>query len=1062
MTADTHSDCVLLYSEITDTILAELRAGRQPDVDALAARYPNLADEIGAHATQLAAVLRAGDPRESGDLPRRLGDFYLLREIGRGGMGIVYEAEQVSLRRRVALKVLPQAMLQDALRLQRFEQEAHAAAQLHHPHIVPVFAVSSENNARYYAMQFITGPSIATLVQQRRANGPSAADPARFQAAAVWGRQAAEALHYAHEVGVVHRDVKPGNLLVDDHGDLWVTDFGLARLRGEAELTATGELVGTLRYISPEQAQGVRGVADHRVDIYGLGLTLYELLTLEPAVPGEDRGELLRRLLHEEPKPPRAHDATIPHDLETIILKALRKDPAERYATAAEMADDLRRFLDRQPVLARRPTRRQRAQAWARRHAVGVAVALGVLLVVAAGLAVSTALAAHAYEEARKKQTALEVSQGLTLRANEEAKRRQEEAESKQAYAERSRAVARRAVDEVLRGVVMEWLRTDSELEPLQRQLMEQLLACCRELASEDPQDAESWLRIAQALDYSASIEMRLGRYQETLRSLERGQDALTHLDKTSEPYRSLRARFLNGLSTVHFLLGSRAEAGQELKEALALMASLRADNPDEPSYRLEEAILLSKHAFRLMAERQGWPEADALYTRSIELLSDLIYDGPAQQQHSYRYHRADTRTGWSQLLDKLGRPAEAEAAARASVEEFRAIVKERPTELPFRQGLGVSLANLAGNLTRSRRDVEALPFAEEAVRIAASLATESPNVPGHRHRQALNLGALSEALARTGKKDEAEQAAAQSAAILRSMCQELPNVALRIELGRALVRLGMYRGHLRKLAEADPAFREGIELLFEALHDTPSNHGFRNDLHTALQGVRTAQSRGQLGEAASYHEKIADHLQRLTERQPDDVFWQVKLESTHQFLGAVYLQLGRPADAERHYRLQLGILRHLADPSSKWAANAVINLAFFLSDCPLKSLREPEKALELAKQAWDAQPKKSLDHVLILASAHNGLGHHEEAAKVMAPLAEKLPANVLDFWRHWAIAQHHLGQKDRARAALKKVADWINAGNVVPPEHRLGLAEANELLGNPEPILTTPANSGG
>src|SRR5262249_9050228 len=159
--------------------------------------------------------------------------------------------------------------------------------------------------------------------EQYRTSGSRPTDPARFRKAAAWAVQAAEALHYAHQVGVVHRDVKPSNLLTDSHGELWVADFGLARLQGEAELTATGELVGTLRYMSPEQAQGGRGVADHRVDIYGLGVTLYELLPLEPAVPGEDRGGLLRRLLEDEPTLPRAIDPTIPHDLETIVLKAL-------------------------------------------------------------------------------------------------------------------------------------------------------------------------------------------------------------------------------------------------------------------------------------------------------------------------------------------------------------------------------------------------------------------------------------------------------------------------------------------------------------------------------------------------------------------------------------------------------------------------------------------------------------------------------------------------------------------------------------------------------------------
>ena len=241
-----------------------------------------------------------------------LGDYRLVRELGRGGMGIVYEAEQVSLGRRVALKVLPFAAALDPSQLRRFQTEAHAAAQLHHTNIVPVFSVGCERGVYYYAMQFIDGRTLAQVVlDQQRAvppghepswphSGPSAlgttSDRARFRLVAELGIQAAEALDHAHRLGIVHRDIKPANLLLDVRGNLWITDFGLARLQDEAGLTLTGDLLGTLRYMSPEQALAHRGAVDHRTDIYALGVTLYELLTLRPAMAGTDRQELLRRI----------------------------------------------------------------------------------------------------------------------------------------------------------------------------------------------------------------------------------------------------------------------------------------------------------------------------------------------------------------------------------------------------------------------------------------------------------------------------------------------------------------------------------------------------------------------------------------------------------------------------------------------------------------------------------------------------------------------------------------------------------------------------------------------
>jgi serine/threonine protein kinase len=182
------------------------------------------------------------------------------------------------------------------------------------------------------------------------------------------GRQAAEALEHAHQQGIVHRDIKPANLMIDVRGNLWITDFGLARFQAETGLTVSGDLLGTLRYMSPEQAMGRRGVVDGRTDVYSLGVTLYELLTLAPAFDGRDRAEVLRRIAGEEPAPPRQLNPAVPRDLETIVQKAIAKEPAARYATAQDLADDLRRFLEHRLIRARRPTLIQRLAKWSRRH----------------------------------------------------------------------------------------------------------------------------------------------------------------------------------------------------------------------------------------------------------------------------------------------------------------------------------------------------------------------------------------------------------------------------------------------------------------------------------------------------------------------------------------------------------------------------------------------------------------------------------------------------------------------------------------------------------------------
>lgn len=381
------------------------RAGSTPDRSVFLARHPEVAGLLAECLAGLEFVRdAAGALADGADSPAHsplfaeladglepgavLGEFRIVREAGRGGMGVVYEAEQLGLNRRVALKVLPLAAALDPRQRQRFQVEAQAAALLQQEHIVPVYGVGCDRGIAYYAMQFIAGRSLADWIAEQRGllgpppSGSGSRNRADFRLAAGWGLHAAEALEHAHGIGVLHRDVKPSNLLVDDRGHLWITDFGLARFVQDDDptLTRTGDLVGTLRYMSPEQLRGDRAVVDHRCDVYALGASLYELLTLRPAFDGRDRSEILQRILHDEPPAPRRIDPAIPRDLETIVLKAMAKEPAPRYASARAMAEDLRRFLDDQPILARRPGLPERSLRWARRHRNVLATAVGVLL----------------------------------------------------------------------------------------------------------------------------------------------------------------------------------------------------------------------------------------------------------------------------------------------------------------------------------------------------------------------------------------------------------------------------------------------------------------------------------------------------------------------------------------------------------------------------------------------------------------------------------------------------------------------------------------------------------
>ena len=441
--------------------LAELEAGRTPSRAQFLARYPDLKVPLAACLEGLELVHKAAGSSAGSQPSLRatlgeidfasadpLGDFRIIGEIGRGGMGIVYEAFQLSLGRMVALKVLPFASALNPRHLQRFKNEAQAAAQLHHSNIVPVYAVGHERGVHFYAMQLIEGQSVSALIRDLRAQAgkttgenassvlgkapplPVVKPPRKpksgaetislaagslsttrshrgtefYRTAARMMVQASTALDHAHSFGVIHRDVKPANLLIDARGNLWVTDFGLAQIMADGQLTHTGDLVGTLAYMSPEQAGGGRAPLDHRTDIYSLGATLYELLTLEPLFGGNSRPALLHRILNDEPCPPRSLDRAIPIELETIVLKAVSKNPVDRYKTAQEMADDLQRFLDNKPIQARRPTVIDRVRKWGRRHPSIVVASVLLLVFSIAGLVVNNYLLAR---EQRRTQAAL-------------------------------------------------------------------------------------------------------------------------------------------------------------------------------------------------------------------------------------------------------------------------------------------------------------------------------------------------------------------------------------------------------------------------------------------------------------------------------------------------------------------------------------------------------------------------------------------------------------------------------------------------------------------------------
>jgi WD40 repeat protein/serine/threonine protein kinase len=466
---------------LAEEFLARKRRGENPSLSEYTEQHPELAEEIQ---NLFPAMVLMEDFKPSVDTtstgvdgqplpaeefcPRDFGDYRIIREVGRGGMGIVYEAEQISLGRHVALKLLPGNLLLDSKHKQRFQREAKAAAKLHHTHIVPVFGVGQHDGMHYFVMQFIQGLGLDQVLdelirrhQQHRPRGDSEVEPRRaaktdlsavriavdmlsgpgqlaphepsdettpfpasrmsgpnpeqsdtqdtgsastssitlprpetrepsyWNSVADIGLQVARALEYAHNQGVLHRDIKPANLLLDVKGTVWVTDFGVAKVEDQLDLTHSGDMLGTLRYMSPEVFQGT---SDARTDVHGLGLTVYELLALKPAFEGSN-ASLIQKVANEEPARLDRLNPAIPRDLITIVHKAINRDPQLRYQSAADLADDLERFIHDEPITARRTTLAEQFFRWWRRNPTIATLSTSIAVMLMAAVVISSSVA---------------------------------------------------------------------------------------------------------------------------------------------------------------------------------------------------------------------------------------------------------------------------------------------------------------------------------------------------------------------------------------------------------------------------------------------------------------------------------------------------------------------------------------------------------------------------------------------------------------------------------------------------------------------------------------------
>ncbi|MCA8950877.1 MAG: protein kinase, partial [Planctomycetes bacterium] len=723
--------------ELVDEYVERRRGGEALDPAEFAARAGSRAGELAELLQSVDMLERAGGPSTTrpGD---RLGEFRIVRELGRGGMGIVFEAEHVALQRQVALKVLDATALGDPSRIERFHREARAAARLHHTNIVPVYGTGSHGGLHFYAMQLIDGCSLDRVLAVRRDGAPQLAAHGRrfrpadgaqllattpFRTAARLALQVASALDYAHRHGVLHRDVKPANVLLDRDGDAWIADFGLARLVGEVDLTRSGSFVGTLRYMAPEQ---LRGGGDRRADVFALGLLLHELLTLRPPYGDQASTELLPRIEAAAIEPPSTFDPTIPRDLETIVLHALARDPGHRYQTAGAMANDLAAFLEDRPVAARRATWIERAWRWGRRNRA--IAALG--LTAGFGLAAAAALGIKGSVDTARALALAEDNVALALSGFDDV------------FASLTGAAT--APEAALDDRVLEISAKDAAA-------LQQLATFYDEFARRNETDARLRDRTVRAHERVGVIQLHLGEHAAAEVALRRA------LELAATPGNAV-------VAGLHVLIGrcrmgvrDYAGARAEFEAALAIDAADRSEVLYEQA-RAHDLLALAAggrgwYESPVAAERpreleDGWSERARSHHHAAEqILSELLARAP----DDVRLLRA--RAGSLRFLAMLERdPATARARRAEARDSLERLVARFPSAPMLRAELAAVLSDAPGGPpagdSAATADTDALARAEV---LALDLAREFPSSAGVRE---LAIEVLTKAASRLGRRD--------------------------------------------------------------------------------------------------------------------------------------------------------------------------------------------------------------------------------------------------------------------------------------------------------------------
>ncbi|MFI5458882.1 MAG: serine/threonine-protein kinase [Isosphaerales bacterium] len=961
--------------------------------------------------------------------------FRILRPHAKGGLGTVFVALDCELHREVALKQILEQHADDPESRQRFVAEAEITGRLEHPGVVPVYGLGTDSFGRpYYAMRFIKGDSLKEAIARFHGDDTLEADPGRrsleLRKLLRCFTDVCNAIDYAHSRGVIHRDLKPANIIVGKHGETLVVDWGLAKAVGRADPsvgeqtiapsssgsseTLPGSALGTPAYMSPEQARGELNRLGPRSDVYSLGATLYCLITGKPPFEGDDVGAILHAVQEGQFRRPSQHDHALDKALEAICLKALAKEPEDRYPTPRALADDLDRWMADEPVTAWREPLARRARRWARRNRTAVTSLAAAVLVALAGTAVVLAVQTQA------KGRLVQANKELAL-ANAREKQRFD--------------LALEAIKLFHGEVGDDLVLKADQFKPLRDKLLRGAAEFYGKLEDllKDQHDRASRGAIGNAYFELGGLTAKIGDKPAALNAHLKGLAVRRELASEPADAAEARADVAKSLTAAAALLaetGHSTEALARCEEARDLLEGLPLSGPGSEGRR----ALLGRIDMSIGVVLRDTGKTDAAmsaYQRSLETLTRLVDDNPAVAQ--FRNDLAGCHHNIGLLQFYTGKSAEALESLRRALAVQQKLADDNPAVTDSRRVLAHLLNNTGELQSKTGHAIEALESYGKALAIRQRLAVENPAVTQFGNDLATSLNSIGWLQTRTGKPDQGLASIQRALEIFQKLADDNPAVTqFRSSLAHTHHIIGMLQAETGKPGAAQESYRRTLAIQQSLADDYPAVIVFQSDLAYSHNNLgRLLSQTGKSVEALESYGRAVAILRRLANDNPAVTEFRSVLAGSHHNMGLVLRDTGKSSEAEAEYRKALAISQKVVDDNPavtqfrEYLANHHQSLGHLL-EYDMVRLMEAEaeyrKAQALRQKLADDNPAVP-EFRIKLAQSHNNLGlllssagrsseaktEHRKALALFQKLADDHPA-VNDFRRELGWGHSHLG----------------------------------------------------